>query len=137
MNAVDRWKIVLTLIAIFVAGAVTGGLLTIRATKYEMPRRSELPPGMPFAMDRWRARLRLTPEQDLKLRPIAQQANNELRNLYALNLRERDGILDRAQDRMNPSLRPDQQQRLRQMVEERKQDLDQWFNVPEPHVPRI
>jgi uncharacterized membrane protein len=125
MNAVDRWKIVLTLIAIFVAGAVTGGLLTIRATKYEMPRRSEPPPGMPFAVDRWRARLRLTLEQDLKLRPIAQQADNELRNLYALNLREIDGILDRAQDRMNPILRPDQQQRLRQMVEERKQHLEQ------------
>ena len=88
MNAVDRWKVVLTLIAIFV-------------------------------------------------RPIAQQADNELRNLYALNLREIDGILDRAQDRMNPILGPDQQQRLRQMVEERKQHLDQWFNVPEPHVPRI
>jgi len=123
----------LTLIAIFVAGAVTGGLLTIRATKYEMPRRSELSLGMPFAVDRWRARLRLTP--DLKLRPIAQQADNELRNLYALNLREIDGILDRAQDRMNPILRPDQQQRLRQMVEERKQHLEQWFNVPEPHLP--
>jgi len=115
----------LTLIAIFVAGAVTGGLLTIRATKYEMPRRSELSLGMPFAVDRWRARLRLTPEQDLKLRPIAQQADNELRNLYALNLREIDGILDRAQDRMNPILRPDQQQRLRQMLEERKQHLEQ------------
>jgi hypothetical protein len=120
MNAVDRWKIVLTLIAIFVAGALTGGLLTIRAAKYEMPRRSELPPGTPFAVDRWRARL---------------QADNELRNLYALNLRERDGILDRGQDRMNPILRPDQQQRLRQMVEERKQHLEQWFNVPEPHQP--
>jgi hypothetical protein len=95
----------------------------------------ELPSGMPFAVDRWGARLRLTPEHDLKLRPIAQQADNELRNLYGLNLREIDGILDRAQDRMNPILRPDQQQRLRQMVEERKQYLEQWFNVPEPHLP--
>jgi uncharacterized membrane protein len=135
MNALNRWKIVLTLIAIFVAGAVTGGLLTIRAMKYEIPRRSEVPPGTPFSVDRWRARLRLTPEQDLKLRPIAQQADNELRNLYALNLREIDGILDRGQDRMNPILQPDQQQRLRQMVEERKQYLVQWFNVPEQHLP--
>jgi hypothetical protein len=136
MNAIDRWKIVLTLIAIFVAGGVTSGFLTIRAMKYEMPRRSEAPsPGTPLAVDRWRARLRLTPEQDLKLRPIAQQADNELRNLYALNLREIDGIFDRAQDRMNSILQPDQQQRLRRMVEERKQYLEQWFNVPEPHLP--
>ena len=76
-------------------------------------------------MDRWRARLHLTPEQDLKLRPIAEEADNELRNLYALNLREIDGILDRAQDRMNPILQLDQQQGLRQIVEERKQHLEQ------------
>ena len=123
----------MTLIAIFVAGAVTGGLLTIRAAKYEMPRRSELPPGMPFAVDRWRARLRLTPEQDLKLRPISQQADNELRNLRALDLHEIKGILDRAEERVNPVLTPDQRQRLRQMLEDRKQRLDEWFNVPEPH----
>jgi hypothetical protein len=134
MNAVDRWKVVLTLIAIFVAGGVTAGFLTIRAMKYETPRRIELPPGMPFAVDRWRARLRLTPEQDLKLRPTAQQADNELRNLYALNLHEIDGILDRALE-MNPILQPDHQQRLRQIVEERKQHLEQWLNVPEPHLP--
>ena len=125
----------MTLIAIFVAGAVTGGFLTIRAMKYEIPRQSEVLPGTPFSLDRWRARLRLTPEQDLKLSPIAQQADNELRNLYALNLREIGGILDRAQDRMNPILQPDQRQRLQQMVEERKQYLEQWFNVSEPHRP--
>ncbi len=115
----------MTLIAIFVAGGVTGGFLAIRAMKYEMGRRSETPPGTAFAMDRWRARLHLTPEQDEKLSPIMQQADNELRNLRALDLREIEGILDRAQERMNPILRSDQQQRLRQIVEERKQHLEQ------------
>jgi len=132
MNATDRWKIVLTLFAIFVAGAVTGGFLTIRAMKYEMPRRIEVPPGTPFSVDRWLAHLHLTPDQDQKLRPIIEQVDNELRNLRALDLREIEGILDRAQDRMNAVLTPDQRERLRQMLEERKQRLEQWFNVPEP-----
>ena len=132
MNATDRWKIVLTLIAIFVAGAVTGGILTIRAMKYEMPRRIEVPPGTPFSVDRWLAHLHLTPNQDQKVRPIIEQVDNELRNLRALDLREIEGILDRAQDRMNAVLTPDQRERLRQMLEERKQRLEQWFNVPEP-----
>ena len=77
----------------------------------------------------------LAPEQELKLRLIAQEEDNELRNMYALNLREIDGILDHAQDRMNPILRLDQEQRLRQMAEERKQKLEQWFNVPEAPLP--
>jgi len=122
----------LTLFAIFVAGAVTGGFLTIRAMKYEMPRRIEVPPGTPFSVDRWLAHLHLTPDQDQKLRPIIEQVDNELRNLRALDLREIEGILDRAQDRMNAVLTPDQRERLRQMLEERKQRLGQWFNVPEP-----
>ncbi len=122
----------MTLIAIFVAGAVTGGFLTIRAMKYEMPRRIEVPPGTPFSVDRWLAHLHLTPDQDQKLRPIIEQVDNELRNLRALDLREIEGILDRAQDRMNAVLTPDQRERLRQMLEERKQRLEQWFNVPEP-----
>jgi len=133
MNAVDRWKVVLTLIAIFVAGGVTGVFLTIRAMKYEMPRRNETPPRTAFLMDRWRARLHLTPDQDQELRPIMQQADNELRNLRPLDLREIKGILDRAEERVNPVLTRDQRQRLRQMLEDRKQRLDEWFNVPEPH----
>src|SRR5437762_11391659 len=91
MNALDRWKIVLTLIAIFVAGAVTGGFFMIRAVKYETPRRSEVRAEMTFAVDRWLARLHLTPDQDQKLRPIIEQADNELRNLRALDLREIEG----------------------------------------------
>ena len=124
---------VLTLIAIFVAGAVTGGFLTVRALKDETARRSETPPGTAFAIDRWRALLHLTPDQDEKLRPIMRQADNELRNLHALDLRETEGILDRAQERANAVLTPDQQQRLRQMLEDWKQRLKRPFNVPEPH----
>jgi len=100
--------------------------------KYEM-RQSEPPPGTAFAIDRWRARLHLTPDQDEKLRPIMQQADNELHNLRAVDLRETEGILDRAQERANAVLTPDQQQRLRQMLEDWKQRLKQSFNVPEPH----
>ena len=100
--------------------------------KYEMGRRSETPPGTAL-MDRWRARLHLTPDQDQELRPIMQQADNELRNLRPLDLREIKGILDRAEERVNPVLTPDRRQRLQQMLEDRKQRLDQWFNVPEPH----
>jgi len=48
MNGLDRWKIVLTLIAIFVAGAVTGGFFTIRAVNYETSGRSAVPADIPI-----------------------------------------------------------------------------------------
>jgi Spy/CpxP family protein refolding chaperone len=124
MNALNRWKIVLTLIATFAAGAATGMFLTVRATNYET-QRNELRPGAPFALDGWGTRLRLTPEQDQKLRPIVQQADDELRNLYALNLRETNGILDRAQGRMSPILQPDQRAKSQKLIEEQERRIEQ------------
>jgi Spy/CpxP family protein refolding chaperone len=124
MNALNRWKIVLTLIATFAAGAATGMFLTVRATNYET-QRNELRPGAPFPLDGWGARLHLTPEQDQKQRPIMQEADDELRNLYALNLRGTNGILDRAQDRMSPILQPDQRAKSQKLIEERERRIEQ------------
>jgi len=135
MNALNRWKIVLTLIAIFVAGAVTGDFLTSWRAKYAINRKSDLRPGTSFAADGWRARLHLTPDEDQKLRPIAQQADDELHNLAALNLRETNGILDRAQDRMSPILQPDQRGKLQKLIEERKRRIEQWFIAPDTQRP--
>jgi Spy/CpxP family protein refolding chaperone len=134
MNALNRWKIVLALIATFAAGAATSMFLTVRATNYET-QRNEPRPGAPFALDGRGARLRLTPEQDQKLRPIVQQADDELSNLYALNLRETNGILDRAQDRMSPFLQPDQRAKLQKLIEERERRIEQWFTLPASPLP--
>jgi hypothetical protein len=112
MNALNRWKIVLTLIATFVAGAATGMFLTVRATNYETEW-NELRPGAPFALDGSGAQACVSRRtRTRRLRPIVWQADDELRNLYALNLRETNGILDCAQDRMSPSLQLDQRAKL-------------------------
>ena len=125
----------MTLIAIFVAGAVTGDFLTSWPAKYAINRKSDLRPGTSFAVGGWRAGLHLTPDEDQKLRPIAQQADDELHSLAALNLRETDGILDRAQDRMSPILQPDQRGKLQKLIEERKRRIEQWFIAPDTQRP--
>ena len=131
MNALARWKVVLVLITIFVAGAVTGGLLTSRAIKEAVRRPEERKP-FTLTTDRFQRDLRLKPEQAQKVRPILRQMEDEFTNLRSLDLRETDGILSRGQDRMNPILEPDQRARLQQMLEDRKQLFNQSFNVPEP-----
>ena len=121
----------MVLITIFVAGAVTGGLLTSRPIKEGVRRPEERKP-FTLTTDRFQRDLRLKPEQAQKVRPILQQMEDEFTNLRSLDLRETDGILSRGQDRMNPILEPDQRARLQQMFEDRKQLLNQSFNVPEP-----
>ena len=132
MNAVSRWKIIATLIAIFAAGAITGSLITVGVIKHEVRRQSDPRLWFQLTMNRWKVRLHLTPDQEQRLRPIVQQTVDELRNLRSLDLRETDGILTRAQDRIDPILNADQRARLRRMREERKRRLQEWFNLPEP-----
>jgi hypothetical protein len=85
MNAVTRWKVVLALIAIFVAVATTGGFLTSRAVKDAMHRVEQPHQLSILRMDRLRD-LRLKPEQADKVRSILRQMDTELSNLRGIDL---------------------------------------------------
>jgi len=140
MNALARWKIVFALIAIFVAGVLTGGLTAIRLarlSKYKTPRQvareSDSHHWFAPMMDRWRENLRLKPEQEEKVRPILQQVADELSNLRSLDLRETDGILSRAQDRLKPILAEDQREKFQQLRKEYKRQQAEMPNAPVQH----
>jgi hypothetical protein len=75
--------------------------------------------------------LRLKPEQAEKVKPILRQMELEFGNLLSLDLREREGILSRGQDRMHPILDSDQQKRLQEIVEEQRRRLRLWLGAGE------
>ncbi|MDP9004965.1 MAG: hypothetical protein M3N12_09285 [Verrucomicrobiota bacterium] len=131
MNSIARWKIVLSLIAIFIAGSVTGGLLTIAIVKHEVRRQSDPNQWVQLTMQRWKSRLRLTPAQEDKLKPIVETTVSELRTLRTNDLRQNDEIFSRAQARIDPELTPDQRERLKKMRDARKRRLQEWLNIPE------
>ena len=79
--------------------------------------------------DRWVTEMKLTPDQEQKVRPILQQIDDELTNLRALDLRETEGILSRGQDRIKTLLKPDQQEKLRQTFELRRERVRDWLGV--------
>ena len=131
MNALAPWKVVLTVIAIFGAGVFTGGLLTKRTIKDAIRRSEEPRQSFTLTTDRLQRDLRLKPEQAAKIEPILRQVNTEFSNLLSLDLREREGILSRGQDRMNPILEPDQQARLQEIIEEEKRQVRLWLGARE------
>ena len=131
MNALAPWKVVLTVIAIFGAGVVTGGFLTKRTIKDAIRRSEEPRQSFTLTTDRLQGDLRLKPEQVEKIEPILRQVNTEFSNLLSLDLREREGILSRGQDRMNPILEPDQQARLQEIIEEEKRRVRLWLGAGE------
>ena len=73
--------------------------------------------------------MKLTPDQDQKMRPILQQIDDELANLRTSNLRETEGILSRGEDRLSRILTADQLPRLHQTFEQRRQRLRDWMGV--------
>ena len=73
--------------------------------------------------------MKLTPDQEQKIRPILQQIDDELTNLRAMDLRETEGILSRGEDRIKTLLKPDQQEKLRQTFELRRQRVRDWLGV--------
>jgi Spy/CpxP family protein refolding chaperone len=85
--------------------------------------------------DRWRSEMKLTPEQDQKIRPILQQIDDELTNRRAVDLRETEGILSRGEDRIAAILTPDQRPQLHQTFEQRRQRIRDWMGVDNQQKP--
>ena len=129
MNGFNRWKIAFLVLATFVVGAVTGAFFVMGSAKDEMRRTRDPRRFFSNTPDRWVSDMKLTPDQEQKVRPILQQIDDELTNLRALDLRETEGILGRGEDRIKALLKPDQQEKLHQTFELRRQRVRDWLGV--------
>jgi Spy/CpxP family protein refolding chaperone len=129
MNGLSRWKVVFLVLATFVAGAVTGAFFVMGSAKDEMRRNRDPRRWFSNTPDRWRTEMKLTPDQEQKIRPILQQIDDELTNLRAMDLRETEGILSRGEDRIDAILKPEQREQLRKTFELRRQRVRDWLGV--------
>jgi Spy/CpxP family protein refolding chaperone len=135
MNLASRWKIAFLVLASFVAGAVTGAFLIMGSAKDEMRREHDPLRWFSNTPDRWRTEMKLTPDQDQKIRPILQEIDNELTNRRATDLRETEGILSRGEDRIAAILTPEQRPQLHQTFEQRRQRLRDWLGANDEQKP--
>jgi Spy/CpxP family protein refolding chaperone len=135
MNPASRWKIAFLVLASFVAGAVAGAFLIMGSAKDEMRRQRDPLRWFTTTPERWRSEMKLTPEQDQKIRPILQQIDDELTNRRAVDLRETEGILSRGEDRVAAILTPEQRPQLHQTFEQRRQRVRDWLGVTNEQKP--
>jgi Spy/CpxP family protein refolding chaperone len=135
MNGLSRWKVVFLVLATFVVGAVTGAFFVMGSAKDEMRRNRDPRRWFSNTPDRWRSEMKLTPDQEQKIRPILQQIDDELTNLRAMDLRETEGILSRGEDRIDAIVKPEQRERLHQTFERRRQSVRNWLGVNDQEKP--
>ena len=129
MNGFNRWKIAFLVLATFVVGAVTGAFFIMGSAKDEMRRTRDPRRFFSNTPDRWVTDMKLTPDQEQKVRPILQQIDDELTKLRTMDLRETEGILSRGEDRLKTLVRSDQQDKLHQTFEQRRQRVRDWLGV--------
>ena len=129
MNAFSRWKFILLVFATFVVGAVEGAFLVMGWAKDEMLRNRDPRRWFSDTPERWVSEMKLTPDQEQQIRASLRQIDDELTNLRALELHETDRILKRGQDRIEPSLSPEQRELLHKTFKLRRQRVREWLGV--------
>jgi Spy/CpxP family protein refolding chaperone len=117
------WKVVLAFTAVFLAGAIFGGLLVLRASPRLAQRRGApaLPAIPPAVLRHMADRLELTNEQKEKIRPLVDGAEDEIRQLRQISIKETGMILRSLQQTLAVELTAEQRKKLEKMQERQRE----------------
>jgi len=136
------WKIVLVLLGIFIAGGVTGALVTFRFGRQALAHRPGPDQWAPNHLKRLAERLDLKPEQSAAIRPIVQKNMEELNRVRSESMAEAKKVMERMEQEISAQLTPDQRTKFDQLNKElreraKKFQLERRNNRPpgpgEPH----
>ena len=115
-----KWKIILAMLGIFVAGAATGAFVALGTVKKMAERRglNQLPaPWSPQQLRRLAEALSLTDEQLKKIRPIVRRNMEDMGRLRQFTAGEMRRNLERLEREISAELTPEQQDKFREMQE--------------------
>jgi len=124
-------KTIIYIIALFLAGAATGGIVGACTAKRMMflhpPRPHDLAEQMRSQLQ---SRLNLTAEQKKKIDPILDQTDTQLKAIHLETMSKVSQIIDQTHAKIAAELTPDQQAKLVQLEKERREFLNR-----RPHGP--
>lgn len=121
------WKVVLVLIGIFLAGAVTGGLVMARFGRELMARRPMPDQWATMQLRRLAERLDLTAQQQEELKPIVRRNMEELRKLRNSAMSESRTVFERMQREIREKLTPEQREKYEQMEKDFRDRARRFF----------
>ncbi|MBI2815186.1 MAG: hypothetical protein HYX71_12990 [Opitutae bacterium] len=112
------WKVVVVLIGIFVAGGVTGGLVTLRVIRERFNKRPVPEEWAPRQLKRLVDRLALTPEQQEQIRPIVRHHMEQLNRLRTQSLADTQMRVEIMQRDIAQKLTPEQRAKFERINRE-------------------
>jgi Spy/CpxP family protein refolding chaperone len=123
-----RWRMLGYMIALFIAGAITGAAVISRSSTssqtLKIGRTEEIASLIRQKMDP----LNLTGEQDQKISPLIRSASEQLEASHLLCLQQCSTIIDKLHAQMAPVLTPEQREKLKQLEADRREVIRKKYN---------
>jgi uncharacterized membrane protein len=118
----QKWKIIVSVILVFLLGALAGGLVTHKIDQHRIAGIIRGEPGAvgELIVQRLNHKLHLDQEQVEKLRVIVYETRDEMRKVRSQFRPQIREILDRSRNRVRAILRPDQLDEYEKIVAQRK-----------------
>lgn len=120
------WKLVLCLIGIFLAGAVTGGLVTWRVNTIKTQRRTIPGQWAPWQLQRYVRSLGLTLDQEKAIRPIVEQAGQEMSQARRQAFDSVVAIQNQMVADVIRQLTPEQRAKLEALQKRKQEQFEKW-----------
>ena len=132
MNALKHWKVILALLFVFGAGTITGSVLTVVHFKHAFERGLTVENWTAEAMKFMQKELKLTPEQQPKIRAILQDTGREFKGTFGQAIRESGTNLVSCWQRIDQELTPEQRVIHQRKCQEFRQGVKKLLNVDMP-----
>lgn len=128
MTKPARWKVIAYAAALFVAGAVSGAMMTYHSAEtspLKVDRKGQI---ADHIRQRLTTRLDLTPEQAKKIDPAIEKTAEELEASHRDCLNRISAALDNMHVQIRPELSEGQKEKLKQFEAERREVMLKKYN---------
>jgi hypothetical protein len=132
MKVLKHWKAILVLILVFAAGGVTGSVLTVVHFKRAFERGFTVEHWNAEAMKFMQKELKLTPEQQPRIRAIVEDTGRQFKATLGEAIRESGTNLVASWRRIDQELTPEQRAIHQRKCQEFRDGMKQAFKVELP-----
>jgi len=122
------WKVIFAFTGVFLAGILVGGLVTLRVGRHIAQRLPMAEGYGPQLLGRLVTQLELTPEQQAKIKPIVDQAAEELRDLRRSTQRSSAAVLVRMQGDISALLTPAQKAKFDELSAQQRDRFKRFMD---------
>ncbi len=132
MSWLRHWKVTLALLGLFLLGAATGAVVTLKVVKRYIESRTNPERMSQSLLQEYQRRLRLTPEQVERIRPILQRTGREMWELRTEMAGRTFQVIRLSHEEIAAELLPEQREEFARVNKE----MRERYRQPGPPAPK-